>query len=57
MDLALAVIPVHMIWGLKMPLKRKIGLCFLLSTGVLYVPIHFRQSLANVPAAPFPWPS
>jgi hypothetical protein len=37
MDLALAVIPVHMIWGLQMAFRRKVGICILLSTGVLYV--------------------
>jgi hypothetical protein len=40
MDLALAAIPIHMIWGLQMPLKRKLAIGSLLSTGIVCVVAH-----------------
>jgi hypothetical protein len=34
LDLALAAIPVHMIWNLQMHMKKKLAICGLLSTGL-----------------------
>ncbi len=34
-DFVLAVFPISIIWNLQMPMRRKIGICFLLSLGLL----------------------
>ena len=36
MDFSLALLPITIVWGLNLALKRKIALAVLLSLGVLY---------------------
>lgn len=40
MDIALALLPWTVIWGLQMKLKEKIGVAIAMSCGVLYVFPH-----------------
>ena len=48
MDFALAILPVSIVWNLKMNIKRKVGLCILLGLGILYVSHHFLDNFRGL---------